>query len=52
MKINMDIVNDVTYNKRVKFQYEIHYIVDYTKMTNCGNICRFENIHVLSFLCS
>jgi hypothetical protein len=55
MKVNLDIVNDLTY-KHVKFQYEIHYIMGYTKITNYGNICRFENIHnrftCLSFLCS
>jgi hypothetical protein len=55
MKINLDIVNDVTY-KHAKFQYEIRYIMGYTKNTNYGNICRFENIYNrstrLSFLCS
>jgi hypothetical protein len=55
MKINLDIVNDVTY-KHAKFQYEIRYIMGYTKMANCGNICRFENIHnrstCLVLLCS
>jgi hypothetical protein len=56
MKINLDIVNDVTY-KHVKFQYyKIRYIMGYTKIKNYGNICRFENIYNrstrLSFLCS
>jgi hypothetical protein len=55
MKINLDIVNNVTY-KHVKFQYKICYIMDFTKMTNYGNIYRFENIHNRStrllFLCS
>jgi hypothetical protein len=55
MKINLDIVNDVTY-KHAKFQYKILYIMGYKKMTNYGNICRFENIHNrstrLPFLCS
>jgi hypothetical protein len=32
MKINLDIVNDVTY-KYAKFYYKIHYIMGYTKVT-------------------
>jgi hypothetical protein len=44
MKINLGIVNDVTY-KHTKFQHEIRYIMGYTKKTNYGNICRFENIY-------
>jgi hypothetical protein len=55
MKIYPDIVNDVTY-KHAKFYYEIRYIMGYKKITNCGNICRFENIYnrskCLVFLCS
>jgi hypothetical protein len=55
MKISQNVVNDVTY-KNTKFQYEILYIMGYTKITNYGKICRFENIHNgsirLSFLCS
>jgi hypothetical protein len=55
MKTNLDIVNMVTY-KHANFQYEILYIMGYTKITNYGKICRFENIYdrstCLSFLCS
>jgi hypothetical protein len=55
MKINLGIVNDVTY-KHAKFYYEILCIVSYTKITKSGKICRFE-IYILrsrrlSFLCS
>jgi hypothetical protein len=50
LKTNLDIINDVTY-KRVKFQYEILYIVDYIKKTKSIEIWRFE-IFIPSFLCS
>jgi hypothetical protein len=50
MKINLDIVNDVT------FYYEMICIVGYTKITKSDKICSF-GIHILrstclSFLCS
>jgi hypothetical protein len=38
MKINLNIVNDVTY-KYVIFFYKILYIVDYTKITKYDKIC-------------
>jgi hypothetical protein len=44
MKINLDIINDVTY-KHAKFYYEILYTVGYTKIKKSNKICRFENIH-------
>jgi hypothetical protein len=55
MKINMDIVNDVSY-KRAKFHYEILYILTYTKITN---LIKFVDLKIyalrsrhLSFVCS
>jgi hypothetical protein len=44
MKTNLDIVNVVTY-KHAKLQYEILYIMGYTKIRNYGKNCRFENIY-------
>jgi hypothetical protein len=43
MTTNLDIVNVVTY-EHATFQYEILYIMGYTKITNYGKISRFENI--------
>jgi hypothetical protein len=49
MTINLDIVNDVTY-KQAKFQYEIRYIMGYTKMTNyiICHFCVAQNIIYLN----
>jgi hypothetical protein len=41
MKINLNIVNDVTY-KHVKFWCKILCIMVYTKITKSEIICRFE----------
>jgi hypothetical protein len=38
MKINLDIVNDVT-NKNAKFYYKIICIVGYKKITKSDKIC-------------
>jgi hypothetical protein len=38
MKINLDIVNDVTY-RNAKFSYEMNCIVGYTKITKSDKIC-------------
>jgi hypothetical protein len=55
MKINLDIVKDITY-KYAKLYYEILCIVGYTKITNLRKsaalkiyVLRFRH---LSFLCS
>jgi hypothetical protein len=49
MKINLDIVNNITY-KYAKFYYEILYIIGYTKITKSDKICIFE-MYVLSHFC-
>jgi hypothetical protein len=54
MKINLDVVIDVTY-KYAKFYYKILCIMGYTKVTKSNKIDRFE-IYILrsrhlSFLC-
>jgi hypothetical protein len=41
MKINLGIVNDVTFN-HAKFYYEILCIIAYTKITKSDKICRFK----------
>jgi hypothetical protein len=43
MKINIDIVNGITY-KHEFFNYEIICIVGYAKIKKFGKICRLENI--------
>jgi hypothetical protein len=44
MKINLGIVNDVTY-KHTKFCYEVLCIIGYTKITKSDKMCSFKNIH-------
>jgi hypothetical protein len=44
MKINMDIVNNVTY-KHAKLYYKILYVISYIKITKSDKICRFKNVH-------
>jgi hypothetical protein len=54
MKINVYIVNDVTYNHEISY-YEILCIVGYAKIIKFDKKCRFENIvtQILAFfLCS
>jgi hypothetical protein len=45
MKINMGIVNVVTY-KRAKNYYKFLYIIGYTNITKYDKICRL-NIYIL-----
>jgi hypothetical protein len=55
IKINMYIVNDITY-KQAKFHYKILYIVGYTKITNSDKNVDLKLYMLrstyLSFLCS
>jgi hypothetical protein len=44
MKINLDVVNNVTY-KHAKYYYKILCVVGYTKIIKSDKIYRFKNMH-------